>query len=280
LAGSSGWGVLLFFERNSQVSKKALTTLITGASAGIGAAFARVFAREGHNLILVARSSGKLATLAEELKQQHGIRATVIVCDLADPQGAQQLYADVKKRRLSVDILVNNAGLLNEGKFSTIALDDHLRLMQVNMAAVTALSHLFLADMLKRGSGRILNNASTSAFQPAPLLATYAASKAFVLSLGDAMRIELMGTGVTLTTLCPGFTETDMIVTDEGEKMKLPFVRHLSPEEVAEQGFSACMAGKDLCVPGVANNLMSIAGSQMPRWLRERITRQMFRGKL
>src|ERR1051325_2722693 len=227
------------------------TALITGASAGIGAEFARVFAAEGHDLILVARSKDKLEALAAELTAQHGARCEVIGIDLGDPAAPQALFDEVSRRGLRVDVLVNNAGLLHSATFADIPLADHLQLLQVNVVACTALAHLFLAPMLKRKSGRILNVASTSAFQPLPNLALYAASKAFLLSLSEALWIETKGTGVTVTALCPGFVNTDMIAKEGGKKsMNVPLIRNLEPAEVARQGFEACMAGKALYING------------------------------
>lgn len=257
------------------------TALITGASAGIGAEFARVFAAEGQDLILVARSEAKLKSLADELQKSHGARCTVIVADLGDPAAPQALFDEVVWQKLRVDVLVNNAGLLHSAPFLETGLADHLQLLQVNVNACTALAYLFLKPMLKRGSGRILNVASTSAFQPLPNLATYAASKAFLLSLSEALWIETQGTGVTVTALCPGFVNTDMIAREDGKKaMNVPFIRNLEPREVARQGFEACMAGKPLYINGAGNRaaveLTRLQPRPLRRWLSLQVAKRGF----
>lgn len=245
------------------------TVLITGASSGIGAALARVFAAKGHDLILVARRAEKLEALATDLKTAHGATCTVIAADLADSEAPQHLFDAVVSRALEVDILVNNAGILERGTYCDIELADHVNLIQVNVAAPAALARLFLVPMLERGHGRILNVASTSAFQPAPGLATYAASKAFLLSLSEALWIETRGKGVTVTALCPGFTNTDMIAGEGGAKpMSLPLIRNMDASEVAQQGYDACMAGKAIHINGFGNRLMVETSRHQPWPLR------------
>ncbi len=253
------------------------TALITGASTGIGAALAREFASNGHDLILVARSLGKLQELADTLSAQHGIHAEVISQDLGAMDAAETLSAEVQRRGLTVDILVNNAGLLFEGQYWETPLASHQQLMQVNIGAVMALTHLFLPEMLARGQGRVLNLASTSAFQPVPYLASYAASKAFVLSFSEALAIELKGKGVTVTVLCPGFTETEMIAKAEGKSMNVPLVRNMTAEEVAQEGYVACMTGRPMHVNGLANRALVTLGRLQPkvlqRWVIERVAK-------
>lgn len=253
------------------------TALITGASTGIGAALAREFANNGHDLILVARSLGKLQALADELSAQHGIQAEVIAQDLSAMDAAEVLHAEVQRRELAVDILVNNAGLLFEGPYWETALANHQQLLQVNIGAVVALTHHFLPGMITRGQGRVLNLASTSAFQPVPFLASYAASKAFVLSFSEALAIELKGKGVTVTALCPGFTETEMIAKAEGKSMSVPLVPNMTAEEVAREGYVACMTGSPLHVNGLANRALVTLGRLQPRvlqrWVIERIAK-------
>ena len=248
------------------------TALITGASAGIGAALAREFAAYGHDLVLVARSADKLKKLADELATAHGIRATAIASDLGAPNAAEYLQHDVTKQGLSVDVLVNNAGLLHEGPFWETQLADHQQLLQLNIGALTALTHLFLPAMIERKQGRIMNLASTSAFQPIPYLSTYAASKAFVLSFSESLNIELKGTGVKVTALCPGFTETEMIAKSGGKSMNVPFVRNLTAQEVAEQGYAACIAGKPLFINGASNRTLIAFGRHQPRWMQRLVT--------
>jgi short-subunit dehydrogenase len=254
--------------------------LITGASAGIGAEFANVFAAEGYHLILVARSAGKLDALAAELASKYDTESTVLPIDLSAPSAPQTLFDQLAKLGLQVDVLVNNAGLLDNAPFTETPLENHLRLIQVNICACTALAHLFLAPMLQRGAGRILNVASTSAFQPVPNLATYAASKAFMLSLSEALWAEVQGTGVSVTALCPGFVNTQMISKDESHSMHVPFIRNLEADEVARQGFDACMEGKPLYINGLGNQVVVALSRLQPRpllhWLSVKIGKRGF----
>ncbi len=248
------------------------TALVTGASSGIGAAIATEFARNGHDVILVARSAHKLQSLAEDLQRKHSIKATVIPQDLSATNAAEALLFKATELGLVIDILVNNAGLLYEGPFWETPEPQHQQLLQVNIGTLMALSHRVLPGMLERGQGRIMNIASTSAFQPIPYLSTYAASKAFVLSFSEALNIELKDKGVTVTALCPGFTETDMIAKEDGKSMNVPFVKNMSAEEVAQQGYAACMAGKPLYINGASNRALITLGKHQPRWLQRLIT--------
>ena len=181
------------------------SVLVTGASAGIGRELARVFASKGYDLILAARSRETIAALAKELIAAYGVDVKSLPVDLSVSGAAQSMAHGLEQNGVSVDILVNNAGVLFEGDFSSISLEDHLRLLQIDVVALTSLTRLFLPSMVRRRSGRILNVASTAAYMPVPRLASYAAAKAYVLSLTEALSEELRGTGVTATALCPGF---------------------------------------------------------------------------
>ena len=188
------------------------SALVTGASGGIGLELARVLAANRFSLVLLARSRDKLEDLARELEAQHGTKVTIITADLSEPGAAKaSARTSLTDAGVQIDLLVNNAGLLFEGRFGAIGLDEQLRLLQVNIVALTALTRLFLGPMLERNRGRILNVASVAAFMPVPNLAVYAASKAYVLSFGDALFQELSGTKITVTTLCPGVTDTGMV---------------------------------------------------------------------
>lgn len=243
--------------------------LVTGASGGIGAELAKVFASEGYDLILVARRRAQLESLAQSLEAQHDTQSTIITADLSDAAAPQQVFDEVSEAGLQVDVLVNNAGLLHEGEFVYTTLHDHLTLLQVNIMACTALAHLFMVPMLQRRRGRILNVASTSSFAPLPQLSTYAASKAYLLSLSEALSIETRGTGVTVTALCPGFTNTPMIEKEgQGKSMNVPFIKNMDADEVARQGFEACMAGKPMHINGWANRVLVEIGRYQPRSLR------------
>jgi len=186
------------------------TALITGASSGIGEALAQRFARAGFNLVLVARSADKLKVLATALAAEHGIKAWVSPADLAQPGAAQKLAAAMKRARRPIDVLVNNAGVLTHGAFVDMPATRHRELIDLNVTGLTEMLAHFVPPMVARGQGRVLNVASIAAFQPVPMLATYAATKAYVLSLTESLSEELQGTGVTITTLCPGITATSM----------------------------------------------------------------------
>ncbi len=255
------------------MARKPPATLITGASAGIGEELARVFARHGHDLLLAARRRDRLEALADELRDSQGVKVTVYQVDLATDSGARELYAAVKKGRQAVGVLVNNAGLLAEGKFLDVPLETHTQILAVNCRALLELCHLFGRDMGRRGQGRVLNVCSTSAFQPVPGLATYAATKALVLSLSEALSIEWARLGITITALCPGFVETDMTKTGDGKHMALPLVPLLSPTEVAEQGYRATMKGRPVYINGLGNRLVQTLTSSQPRWVQHRIAR-------
>ena len=238
--------------------------LVTGASAGIGRELARAFASRGYNLILAARREDALAALARELVAAHAIRAKTTPADLSLPGAAEAIANALEGEGVEVGILVNNAGVIFEGDFAGIALDDHLRLLQINVVALTSLTRLFLKPMLKRGAGRILNVASIAAFAPVPQIAAYAATKAYVLSLTESLSEELRGTGVTMTALCPGFTDTAMVRGSEAAKA-LPSSMIMLPKVVAELGCAACLKGETICVPGLANRLLASGAQHLPR---------------
>jgi uncharacterized protein len=240
--------------------------LVTGASGGIGGEFAEVFAEHGWHPVLVARNRDRLHALARDLEATHGVKATVLPADLADPGTPRAICDALQAQDIEVDILVNNAGLMFEGGFVDTALDHHLALLQVNVVALTALTRLLLEPMLRRSSGRILNVASTAAFMPIPSLAAYAASKAYVLSLTESLSEELKGTGVTATALCPGFTDTGMVRGSERGR-RLPSFIVMDAKSVAQQGYAACLSGKAVHVAGLANDIAVSGTGYLPRWL-------------
>jgi hypothetical protein len=240
-------------------------TLITGASSGIGLEFARVFAKNRHDLVLVARSESKLRDLANQL-QASGVRAHVVAADLSAPGAVQTLTDRVRALGVDVDILVNNAGHGLFGPFVETSLDAELGMIQVNIVALTELTKRLLPGMVARKSGRILNLASTAAFLPGPLMAVYYASKAYVLSFSEAIASELEGTGVTVTALCPGPTASGFQAAANLEDSKLVAGKRLpTARSVAEAGYEAMMAGKTVFVPGVSNKLTLLAPRILPR---------------
>jgi short-subunit dehydrogenase len=252
------------------VAQRRETALITGASGGIGLELARVFAEQGFDLIVVARRATELKALAERCRQEHGVRVHVRPTDLlalaAPSKLVQQLYDD----GLEVDVLVNNAGLMDMGGFAAIDVDRHERLLQLNVVVLTSLARRILPAMIERGHGRILNVASISAFQPVPSMALYAASKAFVLSLSESLSEELKGTGVTVTALCPGITKTEMLDRAQDEHSiarTVPGIFLSDVQDVAQEGFEACLAGKAVVVPGLPNQMVASAVGFYPRWL-------------
>lgn len=246
------------------------TALVTGASAGIGAELAEVFAERGFDLIVVARRREKLEALAERCRERHGSAVTVLAQDLLEPGAPRALRDGLEAGGHEVDVLVNDAGVLETGAFEELELERHLRLIRLNVEALTTLTHLFLEPMRRRRSGRILNIASIAAFQPVPTLAVYAASKAFVLSLTEALSEELKGSGVSVTALCPGLTRTRMLDQVERSNLAarlLPGALLSDPRRVAQEGYEACMAGEVIRVPGIPNRIATRLVQLYPRWM-------------
>lgn len=251
------------------------TAVITGASGGIGEAFARKLAASGYDVILVARSADKLHELAQALATAHGITATGLPYDLTQPEAAQQLYRALQEQALTVDLLINNAGYATYGKFQEAELQKELNMIQLNITTLVDLTHRFLPGMVERRRGRILNVASTAAFQPGPLMAVYYASKAFVLSFSEALANELEGTGVTVTALCPGPTASGFQARAAMEESKLVQRGLMRVEDVVEQGYQGLLAGETVVIPGLANQFGAFATRFFPRKLVTRTVRTM-----
>lgn len=251
------------------------TALVTGASSGIGEALARHIAAAGFDLVLVARSAGKLDALATALQADHGVRVRVEPADLTKPGTPAALAAKLKRARRPIDLLVNNAGVLEHGDFTSMKPARHRELIDLNVVALTEMLAHFVPPMVARGRGRVLNVASIAAFQPVPRLATYAATKAYVLSLTESLSEELKGTGVSITALCPGITATSML--DRAREVSaelgaLPGMVVGTADDVAAQGLRACLRGEVIRVPGVVNRAATVAGRSAPRWLLRGIT--------
>jgi hypothetical protein len=251
------------------------TALITGASSGIGEALARCFAGGGFNLVLVARSVDKLKALARTLGEEFDVKVWVAPADLSQADGAAQLGAAMKRARRKIDVLVNNAGVLERGPFAEMTPRQHRQMIDLNVSGLTALLAEFVPGMVARGQGRVLNVASIAAFQPIPSLATYAATKAYVLSLTESLSEELRDQGVTVTALCPGITATAMLAGAQAKDQalgKLPSVLVGSADDVAREGYEACLSGQVVCVPGAMNLAATVAGRATPRWLLRRVS--------
>jgi short-subunit dehydrogenase len=249
--------------------------LVTGASSGIGEALAGLFAAAGHDLVLVARSADKLKALAGALSARHGIKVRVEPADLSQPGAAETLAARLKRARVPVDVLVNNAGVLAQGRFAAMDAASHQQIIDLNISGLTAMLSAFVPPMVARGAGRVLNVASIASFQPVPSLATYAASKAYVLSLTESLSEELRGSGVSITALCPGITATGMLDQAVGANplvSRIPAFLIGDVTDVARQGFDACMQGDVICVPGVVNQAAMLASRSTPKWLLRRIS--------
>jgi short-subunit dehydrogenase len=244
------------------------TALVTGASSGIGLEFAKLLAREGHDLVLVARRRDALEELARELAVTHGVAIRVIAKDLAAPDSTEEIFDELETERIVVEILVNNAGLGLHGRFWETELTRQIEIIRVNVAALTGLTGRFLPGMVARGRGRIVNVASTAAFQPGPYMAVYYATKAYVLSFSEALAQELSHTGVTVTALCPGPTVTEFQTAAGLEDTLLfrgPLV--MDAARVARAGWAGANRGKRVVVPGLANRLLKEIVRFSPRRL-------------
>ena len=252
--------------------------LITGASAGIGEQLAHCFAKDGHDVLLVARREDKLNVLAGQLKLAHDIEAHVIAADLADPKAPQQVYDETVKRGLAVEFLANNAGFGSNGPFLDLDLGGEARMIEVNCTALLKLTHLFGRPMRERRSGRILNIASTAAFQAGPFMATYYATKAFVVSFSEALAEEFRGTGVTVTCHCPGATYSEFagVAGTAGTKL-FRRAQIATAEEVARHAYRATMKGETLAVHGLLNRIfmesVRLAPRKLPRMVAARLNR-------
>jgi uncharacterized protein len=250
------------------------TALITGASGGIGYELALLFARDGFDCILVARSQDKLKELAARLESEHRVKTLVITKDLSRPSAVDETYEEVTAS-MQVDVLVNNAGFPVFGLFVETDLQVELEMLQVNVIALTALTKLFLRGMTERRSGRILNLASTAAFEPGPLMAVYYASKAYVLSFSEALANEVRGTGVTVTALCPGPTRTGFQKRGVMEDSRLVQGQIADARSVALAGYRGLMAGKTIVIPGFTNKLVPWIVRVSPRGVVTRVVRRM-----
>jgi uncharacterized protein len=252
------------------------TALITGASNGIGLELGKVHASKGDNLVLVARNKAKLDELKSELEKQYKISVYTIGKDLAAPNAAQDVYDETKRQNIQIDYLINNAGFGDFGLFYETDWNKELQMIHLNITTLTQFTKLYLQDMVKRRSGKIMNVASTAAFQSGPTMAVYYATKAYVLSFSEAIDNEVSDKGVTVTALCPGATESGFQAAAAMEESALVKGRKLpTSREVAEYGYKAMMKGKTVAIHGLMNYILANSVRFMPRAWVVKITRKI-----
>jgi short-subunit dehydrogenase len=243
------------------------TALITGASSGIGRELATLFAKDGYNLVLVARSEDKLQDIAEKFKHQFGTSSiTVIEKDLSDPQAPQEIYDEVNRQNITVNVLVNNAGFGEYGKFATETdLQKELNVIQVNLTALVHLTKLFLKDMVQRNEGKILMLGSIASIMPNPMMAVYGATKSFIYSFSEALRNEVKDTNITITVLMPPATDTDFFnKAGASNTVAQEQARSMSPADVAKEGYTALIKGKDKAIAGFSTKMQAAAFRVLP----------------
>ncbi len=253
------------------------TALITGASSGIGEVFARRLATRGRNVLLVARSEDKLITLCNELGRSNSIRAQHVALDLSKADSAARLFEETKRRGLTVDMLINNAGFGSFGDFAKQDLDRELNMIDLNVKSLVELTYRFLQPMRERKQGSIINVASTAGFQAVPFMATYAATKAFVLSFSEALWEENRTHGVRVLALCPGVTDTNFFEAARGKRP--PARTAQTPEDVVDTALRALARGKSHVVSGWTNRAMMEAERLAPRTLVTRMAGRMMRNQ-
>ncbi len=233
-------------------------TLITGASTGIGYELAHCFARAKHNVVLVARNEEKLSHLANKLETEFQVKALIIPQDLTQPNAPNIIYETTRNKNIHIDILVNNAGIGANGEFAKIPYEKEMALIQLNIVSLVALCKLYIQDMAKQQSGKILNVASTAAFQPGPYMSSYYASKAFVLHFSEGLYQEYKKHGITISTLCPGATRTPFFENAEmGTSSLATSIVMMNAKKVAEIGYKGLMQNKAVIIPGLINKILA-----------------------
>lgn len=260
-----------------------MATLITGASGGIGEAFARRLAAEGHNLVLVARTESKLAALCDELTLEHGIMAHYVAVDLTEFQADSRLFEETEKHGLEIDWLINNAGFGSMGDFAKLDLENELQMITLNVMTLVALTHRYLRKMRERSDGVIINVSSTASFQPIPFFASYAATKAFVTSFSEAIAEENRPHNIQVLNLCPGPTETGFFETaniNTSIKDQMAQKSLQTADQVVDSALSAIQKGKTTKISGSLNYLISIFGHFSPDWLVARFMAMQLRSKI
>lgn len=255
-------------------SNREQTVVITGASSGIGLELAKCFASEGCRLVLVARNTGALESLAAELRRECGVEIRALPADLGLPETPARIFAELQQAGVTVDVLVNNGGFGAHGNFAALPLQRQVEMAQVNVTALMHLTGLFLPGMIERRRSGVLNVASTAAFQPGPGMAVYFATKAFVLSFGEALAEELAGKELTVTTLCPGPTKSNFgkVANFRGGD---ELTRHaMSAEAVARYGHCAFRRGRVLAIPGLGDRLLTLVVRLTPRCLVRKLVKR------
>ena len=252
------------------------TVLITGATSGFGYEFAKLFAKDASDLILVARNEDSLTSVAKELQTTYKVSVRTIAVDLSEPKAAKVIFDKLTRTKTDIDVLINNAGFGKYGDFADIMWNEHEKLVYLNIVALTHLTRLFLPGMIARRSGKILNVASTAAFQPGPHMAVYFASKSYVLSLSEALHEEVKGTGVHVTALCPGPTKTNFAKRAKTNELKLyKYVDTMTPTEVAKKGYNALQKNKQFVIPGIKNAFFAFSTRLFPRKMVVRSSRKL-----
>ena len=246
---------------------KLKTALITGSSEGIGRSFAEIYAKNGHDLVLVARNKIKLEEFAQELKEKHAVQVDVFAADLIPVDAAQKLFEAITAKDIKIDILVNNAGMMQVDKLNESDPQKLNNLLQLNIQSLVNMTQQFVNPMMSRGHGKIVNVGSIASFMPTPNFAAYGASKAFVLSFSEGIAEEFRGTGVTVTCVCPGMTETKMLSHAEGIEKFIPTFLKADPMELAAQAYKASMKGDVVFLDKIANKLLVQWATHYPRWL-------------
>lgn len=261
---------------HSDKSNQRKTALVTGASAGIGYELAKVLAENGFDLVLIARNKERLEAVADELEASFNVRAAVMCKDLVVPRAPDEIFEELERAGVTIDVLVNNAGYGTHGPFHESDTQKELDMIQLNVTALVHLTRLVVPGMVARGSGRIMNVASTAAFQPGPFMAIYYATKAFGVSFSEAIGNELKGTGVTVTAFCPGPTRTEFQQRAGIEASRLNTAGMIADaDEVARFGYRAMMKGRPLAIPGVKNRTLAFAVRFFPRQVVLKVVRRL-----
>lgn len=253
------------------------TALITGATSGIGLHLVHQFAEHGHRLVLVAPEAEELGALAVDLRQRYSAEVLTIALDLESPEAATRIAEVLDGHGWRIDTLVNNAGHGFKGQYWELPIATHLSMLRLNVEAILRLTSAFLPAMVKRGAGRLLTTASIAGFEPGPSMAVYHATKAFVLSWSEALATELAATGVTVTALCPGPTDTDFFPKGDMEQtVAFQKANLMDPEEVAQEGCKAAMAGERVVVVGAANKMMVFSRRFMSEGMQAKLNEKMY----